>query len=937
MAASEDPLALLVVMPRDLDFAIFPRIIEHMPDFGVLYCNVCKQVCFPSALLRHLTEIHKIPAARRRPVVQFCLTLDVVDTKSDLRPLPDGSAILDFAPVFDGYACTCCRFLTTSQKLIRQHMITSHSIQHPASQTRYRQVKLQSWYPPSSRAQYWIVKTATAIDPSDQLANVTGIEIESAAILETLEDQERQRLELLENDHIAGDAEVEDDETTPWLQYTKWPEQFAGRPLDIITAAACQPEGCPIQDYTLGYWDGEAVVSSLENEIRVQQLARLLDGVFDRCEKTLASTPHMLQCWLKGYNQHRFYPKPFRTLQKLESRRRYCSQWKRFICFVFRVWAAPRNIQNEVFGVQYTDLQLYLLDKIWTALSVAQVESLRVTLGPHDTLGEADPLHLAGGHTQQELSEWLFHLSCSFLADLYPSGDTESSPLVYFTGVLGIHLQTLMYRTAYLFTPVLAGFIWIGRLLMLEYALPEQAWTILKWPSKASYKDQTARFKEIRDRYLCRGGFHPMGRMIEILRYGRAVARKEGSRGNISWSSDKETLQLYNQSLTMTAFRQMVWSTVQECHAQLHELMFHWQPLANLSQIIDNMADRRTGWSFLQEPANNLQLSFKHLHRRAWNDGKNGLMKRNRWAESRCAQYIKGVKAFKKKLLLCLHFTGGLPGRGTEVATIKWCNTRQVSRNVFVYHGRLILVLEYHKARAITNNSFYVVRVLPKAVSQILFQYLAYVRPFVEALSHQIQRVEGVEATIANSRAYLFAEDGQLFKTSQLSQAVQQQSQYAGVGHLNFARYRQTALAIAKQHIATIARPFDPDHPEDDDDPRLSFARQAGHRPQVLATAYAIDRAYPTRLQPELLSQYEKVSACWHKWLRIEELERQLVEQARLDIDNKTELHSTKRKAREGEEKEDVALKRIRTAAVGVGLPPNVIEALKIVARFFKV
>jgi hypothetical protein len=73
----------------------------------------------------------------------------------------------------------------------------------------------------------------------------------------------------------------------------------------------------------------------------------------------------------------------------------------------------------------------------------------------------------------------------------------------------------------------------------------------------------------------------------------------------------------------MTAFRRMVWSTVQECHVQLHELMFHWQPLIYLSQIVDNMADRRTGWS-LQEPANDLQFSFKHLHRRAWNDGKNG-------------------------------------------------------------------------------------------------------------------------------------------------------------------------------------------------------------------------------------------------------------------------------------------------------------------------
>lgn len=111
MAASEDPLVLPAVIPRNIDLGIFPRLVEHIPDFRILYCNVCKQVCFPSALLRHLTEIHKVPAARRRPVVQFCLSLDVVDTKSDLRPLLDRSAILDFAPVFDGYACTCCRFL----------------------------------------------------------------------------------------------------------------------------------------------------------------------------------------------------------------------------------------------------------------------------------------------------------------------------------------------------------------------------------------------------------------------------------------------------------------------------------------------------------------------------------------------------------------------------------------------------------------------------------------------------------------------------------------------------------------------------------------------------------------------------------------------------------------------------------------------------------
>lgn len=45
-----------------------------------------------------------------------------------------------------------------------------------------------------------------------------------------------------------------------------------------------------------------------------------------------------------------------------------------------QVRKAPRDIQNEVFGVQYTNLQLYLLDKIWATLSMAQVEIQTATL-----------------------------------------------------------------------------------------------------------------------------------------------------------------------------------------------------------------------------------------------------------------------------------------------------------------------------------------------------------------------------------------------------------------------------------------------------------------------------------------------------------------------------------------------------------------------------
>jgi hypothetical protein len=71
-------LNLPTIVPPDLDLAIFPRVIEHMPEFRVLYCHLCKQVCFPSSLHAHLFEIHKVKVAIRRPIVEFCQTLDLI-------------------------------------------------------------------------------------------------------------------------------------------------------------------------------------------------------------------------------------------------------------------------------------------------------------------------------------------------------------------------------------------------------------------------------------------------------------------------------------------------------------------------------------------------------------------------------------------------------------------------------------------------------------------------------------------------------------------------------------------------------------------------------------------------------------------------------------------------------------------------------------------
>lgn len=89
--------------------------------------------------------------------------------------------------------------------------------------------------------------------------------------------------------------------------------------------------------------------------------------------------------------------------------------------------------------------------------------------------------------------------------------------------------------------------------------------------------------------------------------------------------------------------------------------MLGWEPAIDLHSIQDSMVNNQVGWSFLSEPANRLQHSFRHLQQRAWQEKRSGFVARQRWVPSKVAKYLKQVTAFQPLLLLCIHFTGGMP------------------------------------------------------------------------------------------------------------------------------------------------------------------------------------------------------------------------------------------------------------------------------------
>jgi hypothetical protein len=303
------------------DPTIFPGQIEHLPDHKLLFCHVHKQVVPLSQLEAHLFRTHSIPKPVRRLLLDHCSTLDVIRSEAELLDRPDSSPVIPAIPLYDNsYACSRCRFLTISYGAIMKHLNTAHSIYRSACKDHFTRVQLQSWYS-GPRAKYWIVRTDnTGYDPNHQ---VLLAEQEEAELLEKFEHAEIQRLLLQERDDASWDAEVESSDTTPWLQYTKWPQQFAHRPLEVIAAAARRLESYPCDDYLLGFWNGSELRSPVEDEIKIQALLCLLEKMFQRCHETLDSSSHQLRCWVKSFKADVFYPYPLKSLQCQNSRDGY--------------------------------------------------------------------------------------------------------------------------------------------------------------------------------------------------------------------------------------------------------------------------------------------------------------------------------------------------------------------------------------------------------------------------------------------------------------------------------------------------------------------------------------------------------------------------------------------------------------------------------------
>jgi hypothetical protein len=197
------------------------------------------------------------------------------------------------------------------------------------------------------------------------------------------------------------------------------------------------------------------------------------------------------------------------------------------------------------------------------------------------------------------------------------------SPLMHYLAVRGVDEHSKTFRAAFFYTPILAAALWISRLIMLEVAVPLEAWPTLRLEAKANIEDVPKRMHELRRKHLCEGSFSPTASILSQLAMGKHFNKLHTSPPNIHWSEDEQTIYYLGKPVELGKIKSMCHTLVQELQEALDELTFGPVPSIDLGAIVDSMAwsqeFRRESYSFIKHVANkeHTGVGYRYLFKRA--------------------------------------------------------------------------------------------------------------------------------------------------------------------------------------------------------------------------------------------------------------------------------------------------------------------------------
>jgi hypothetical protein len=930
----------------------------NSPEPAIL-CRTCKYALKPdgksNTITRHLSK-HSISLLQHKRLADFIRALRLPDPKT-LPLRRDHSSPHPFLTAREGTTCSSCTYRTTSKDLFDRHVKKVHKVGGRKSRKqdvlRWERddgtysVLLQSWVENGSSG-FWTVghqQSTSMIGGGGAESAATQASLSRCFRLEQVHNLEQQRV-IEQRFNTTVDAASSDMTlVNNWTHRTGWNELFRGEDWALLVRLTQLPQPTQNTDLRLGYYGNQAIISPLEDEVKLKHMLAAVDRALVCCRDTVRHTDISIRCWLRSQYPDRPYKAPFELPGRFATEVKYARVLKQCFSFWMRFWRLSESNKAPILRRALTARQREALEQAWTDAAWPSVPSLDT--GPADPKDDEDDsededydeisdddnnddddvdddkaleeeiLQLEGeeggslsknraegedlsnhevaqgpttAHPRDEyLTDLVLRLAYFLGTEEYEDGRSISTLLIYFSSVLGISVDGTTLERPLNYTPKLSAIIHCIRLILLESTLPRFAHSHIGWDARPR-RGQLEVLNKLRVEKMCLGSQAPMGELLSLRSYGRAFSHSEGPSFRVHWSDDGQEVFWEKHRLTMSQFRRISGVVLEDARVYCKRLLYDWQPPCELMKVKDRLSSVAKGYSFVSDQDNELSNAYLELSRLACLAAADGLMTNDDWNMNAVWRYLKLHDDFLGLLMLLIFLFGGQVPRGTDLLAVEHYNSPSNRRGVCIYAGTVIIINTVNKARRATNREFYVARVLPKEVGELFYYYLVYIRPLYCMLYRRCLHTDLDTSLLFFSPI----DQGKPWKTSRLTKGLKECTTKAIGFPIGVREYRQLTIAITEKHVKQISKPFNQyDDKSKEADINVAFAWQSGHRPLQRGVSYGLDGAFPDRLQPALLEVYRWVSGEWHKFLQQKDPAPAPDETARVGSKRSATMHET--------------------------------------------
>lgn len=747
----------------------FENVFDHWSQYRVIYCRRCRFCPVPDQVFGHLKQYHgHLSRAVRKEIASIVDSLpDLARELKNVRyPAPTDQYIPQLDVFDNGSQCLgvkedgqpCGQVLRTTWSM-QKHCADKHGWMN--EQKRGGDVRTKQTHAPN---RMWVegqrCQTFFHFKPWSRLfivdqSRAEGVHCGVSQVEKLLQRgqamlaQHRRALEEHQQQKTIGDGEHHYT-ANAWLERTGWERHLQHYTKAQLPEFIRLPQPEPMAHPAGGDGDKEEKEASRVNELGLWRACRMTAKMISRAQYAChpsrmgLSTLQLLNCREIGQSSNE---KPLYGRQHQKTIGLYTQHWIRILCYIWRT----HDSQHPAPG--------YRLNRQQRQRFVAFRQAV-------------DSFHQRKNRSHwQRLEEACLAFWVSLLDHDVGSHQYQNA-LVSGAAVLGWDVVKRVWKRPQQYTQILSGLITVARMVVGLYACEQhdadvrrlrdegfdEAATDERAPSVFSLVQSMVR------RFMTLTQFDgqpsPMDFFYHTRTIGRSICMNTASEGRVTWHNDE--VQYGSTRFTMSKLRGMVHGLVEKTRTRLYRDLLllnldqHGQvqkgstplPELDLSCLRDDPTNIADGWSFLSGNESVLSVNgadwlhdrvFTEIYLRrqfilanlASNDSHPGI----HWRPARIKQYFDVVCEVKKALLLLVHLTGGGPGRGTEILTVRHRNdSTGEGRGVFIDGGLVDIVVGYHKGYGYSAKSKIIHRFLPREVSELLVYYLWLVQPFVEIL-----------------------------------------------------------------------------------------------------------------------------------------------------------------------------------------------------------